>query len=61
MPKFKAPDGVIGINIGGQQFNVDAQGEIELPDTGNYPVPFDYIRITPATPEPLDYVITDEV
>lgn len=34
--KFKAPEGVSGISVGGEQFDVDDKGEIETPDTGTY-------------------------
>lgn len=45
MTKYKAPQGVTGINIGGQQFNVDADGNISLPDEGSYSLPPGYERV----------------
>jgi hypothetical protein len=42
MPKYKAPEGVTGINIGGQQFNADEKGVIAIPDEGSYQMPPGY-------------------
>jgi hypothetical protein len=47
--KFKAPQGHTGINIGGQQFNVDGRGEITLPDQGIYTLPAGWERVEEAT------------
>lgn len=34
--KYQAPEGCCGICVGGQTFNVDAQGQIEVPDDADY-------------------------
>lgn len=34
--KYQAPEGSTGISVGGQQFNVDENGLIEVPDDGDY-------------------------
>lgn len=34
--KYKAPEGCAGISVGGEQFNVDENGLIEVPDGGDY-------------------------
>ena len=36
MRKYTAPPGADGINVGGEQFNVDKDGTISVPDTGDY-------------------------
>jgi hypothetical protein len=36
MPKFRAPDGCPGINVGGAFFAVDADGCITVPGDGDY-------------------------
>lgn len=48
--RYKAPAGVTGINIGGQQFNVDLTGAITLPDEGDYKLPVGYERLPDAAP-----------
>lgn len=52
MARYKAPAGETGINIGGQQFNADANGEIELPDDGGYVLPEGYQRASVSLPAP---------
>lgn len=42
MARYKAPIGTDGINIGGQQYNTDVNGEIELPDDGSFTLPDGY-------------------
>lgn len=34
--KYNAPEGCTGISVGGEQFNVDGNGQIEVPDNGDY-------------------------
>lgn len=34
--KYNAPEGCTGISVGGEQFNVDENGQIEVPDNGDY-------------------------
>lgn len=34
--KYQAPEGCTGISVGGEQFNVDDKGQIEVPETGDY-------------------------
>lgn len=34
--KYDAPEGTTGVSVGGEQFNVDDNGQIEVPDTGDY-------------------------
>lgn len=36
--KYKAPEGVTSINVGGEQFDVDDLGHITVPADGNYAV-----------------------
>ncbi len=54
MPKYKSPDGVSGINIGGEYFAADKSGCITVPD-GNYygllvPLGYEFQQETAATP-----------
>ncbi len=56
MPKYKSPDGV-GINIGGEQFDVDYSGCITVPN-GNYhtlltPIGFELQPSEDANPDPI--------
>lgn len=50
MPRYQAPSGTTGINIGGQQFNADSSGVITLPDEGSYTLPEGYTRLADAAP-----------
>lgn len=50
MPKYKVPAGENGLNIGGQQFNADKNGEITLPDDGNYTLPETYTKVIEIAP-----------
>ena len=34
--KYQAPENCPGISVGGEQFNVDDNGQITVPDGGNY-------------------------
>jgi len=34
--KYQAPEGCTGISVGGEQFNVDNKGQIEVPENGDY-------------------------
>lgn len=34
--KYQAPEGCSGVSVGGEQFNVDDNGHIEVPDDGDY-------------------------
>ena len=57
--KYNAPSGCTGISVGGEQFNVDKSGQIEVPDGGNYgvllaphgfkPVPAEPVKAAAAT------------
>jgi hypothetical protein len=40
MPRYQIPPGVDGVNIGGQQFNADSSGIVDLPDDCNVPGDF---------------------
>lgn len=53
MPKYQTPPGVEGVNIGGQQFNADSSGIVELPDGCN--VPGDFI-LAPVTALPTETI-----
>jgi hypothetical protein len=50
MPKYKAPAGETGINIGGQQFNANDKGIITIPDEGSYTLPQEYVQVLDVAP-----------
>ena len=51
--KFKGEAGTTGISVGGQFFQADADGVVEVPDDGNYAqalAPFGFVPAPKATP-----------
>ena len=55
MAKYKAPAGSAGINVGGQHFNVGADGCIDVPDEGNYGAllaPHGFVPVQTSAPQP---------
>ncbi len=58
--RYKAPAGETGINIGGQQFNVDDTGHITVPDDGHYHLPAGYERAEEPPQAPASTWSRDE-
>lgn len=52
--RFKAPENTNSVSVGGETFNVDDTGHIEVPDVGEYRallIPHGFTEASPAEPK----------